>query len=121
MAIGADDLSSAVGIFDWLKILAAPGIAVAFVGAAFHFGGRVGAVENSLKSNDEKTAGLSLRLTANEVKTEAGLTALQLKAETLTRDHTNLAVAVAALPTRSEMAANFESLSREVRAAKSVA
>lgn len=126
MAIGADDLSSAVGLFDWVKILAVPGISLTAILAAFHFGGRVTGVETAIKSNAADTALNAVAIKANElkqeasvkaleIKTESSITALQLKNETLSRDHTALAVAVAALPTRTEMLTNFEALSREVR------
>lgn len=101
MAIGADDISNASWIIDLLKIIAVPAsISLAAVGAAFRLGSRVSTVENA-------SAAFGTRVTALETRTE-----------TLSRDHNNLAIAVAALPTRVEIAQSFESLKTEVRASR---
>lgn len=103
--VGSEEIDSAMGAWAWLTALGVPTIAVGALALVYRVGGRVQKVESALSSNDTATVTLGTRVTT-----------LEQNHGSLSRDHTALAIAVAALPTRSEMKSGFDDLSREVRA-----
>ncbi len=99
-----DDAAAAAGVFDWFVKWGAAVVAAILAGfggivlAAWNAGSRLTSLDAAQRRNAEDIAALRDQVAA------------------VTRDHSALAVAVAALPTRADMTAAFEALRSEIRA-----
>lgn len=107
-APSSDELATAVSAWEVIKEWSAPGVLIAAIGIAWRGGKNYSSIRNELTKNNEDTRALSVRLDHVESRQDI-----------LGRDHTSLEIAVASLPTRSEMNAGFDSVRAEIRDTRS--
>ena len=99
-----DDLANALNVWEIAKTWGTPGVIIAAIAATWRGSRNYTAIRDDLTANSRETAALHVRVRAVEERQD-----------TMGRDHTTLQVAVAALPTRSEMQAGFDSVRAEIR------
>ena len=117
-APSSDDIAAALGAWDMVKGWASPTVALAALAAAFRYGYNNSKVKADLEANDKETAGIKARLEKETSTLTSRLDLVEHRQDTLGRDQTLLQVAVAALPTRTEMQAGFDSMRAEIRDAR---
>lgn len=100
----SDEIASALNVWDFVKEWGTPGVLIAAIGVAWRGGTKYSAIRSELTKNNEDTRALSVRLDH-----------VEKRQDTLGRDHTSLEIAVASLPTRSELQAGFDSVRAEIR------
>lgn len=100
----SDVIANLNALWDWIRLLASPVVILSAIAAVWKGGGNYRSFRNELDAHRTAAEADRLRITAVEVRQD-----------TLGRDHTSLQVAVAALPTRAELQAGFDLVRAEIR------